>query len=178
MPKKKTDLNSLITQLAAQVDSADDLAAAVAALKKQAIEGILQAELSEHLGYEKHAAEGYNGKNSRNGLTTKTVLTDTDQRNRARLILPATIGRIAQKVIIQKRRGRHSRPEKPRIIAFNVIGPFATIIAEIDATNNNIRLSQRQQSCLICRAAIRGIMHNIGVQQNRCRHARPHKTHV
>ncbi|MFK7931437.1 MAG: transposase [Myxococcota bacterium] len=67
----------MITQLAAQVDSADDLAAAVAALKKQAIEGILQAELAEHLGYEKHTAEGYNGKNSCNGTTSKTVLTDT-----------------------------------------------------------------------------------------------------
>ena len=32
--------------------------------------------MSEHLGYDKHAVEGRNGGNSRNGKRTKTVLTD------------------------------------------------------------------------------------------------------
>jgi transposase-like protein len=36
----------------------------------------LEAEMSSHLGYDKHAAEGRNGANSRNGTRTKTVLTE------------------------------------------------------------------------------------------------------
>jgi hypothetical protein len=36
----------------------------------------LQAEMSEHLGYDKHAAEGRNRGNSHNGTRSKTVLTE------------------------------------------------------------------------------------------------------
>lgn len=43
---------------------------------KEAAEQMLEAEMSEHLGYEKHAAEGRNSGNSRNGHTGKTVHTD------------------------------------------------------------------------------------------------------
>ena len=32
--------------------------------------------MTEHLGYDKHAVEGRDGGNSRNGTRTKTVLTD------------------------------------------------------------------------------------------------------
>ena len=46
------------------------------ALTKTVIETALDEELSEHLGYDKHAPEGRNGGNSRNGTRTKTVLTD------------------------------------------------------------------------------------------------------
>lgn len=42
---------------------------------KQAVEAALQAEMSDHLGYDKHAAEGRGSGNSRNGLTGKTVQT-------------------------------------------------------------------------------------------------------
>jgi transposase-like protein len=45
-------------------------------LLKDATEQMLEAEMSEHLGYEKHAAEGRNSGNSRNGHTGKTVHTD------------------------------------------------------------------------------------------------------
>lgn len=44
-------------------------------LMKAAIESMLEGEMSEHLGYEKHAAEGRNKGNSRNGKTTKKVRT-------------------------------------------------------------------------------------------------------
>src|ERR1700738_4760360 len=44
-------------------------------LMKAAIEGMLEGEMSEHLGYEKHATEGRNRGNSRNGATTKSVRT-------------------------------------------------------------------------------------------------------
>ena len=45
-------------------------------ITKSVLESALEQELTEHLGYDKHAAEGRNGGNSRNGNRTKTVLTD------------------------------------------------------------------------------------------------------
>lgn len=38
---------------------------------------MLQAEIDEHLGYEKHSVEGYNSGNSRNGSSSKTVKTES-----------------------------------------------------------------------------------------------------
>lgn len=46
-------------------------------LFKEGIEQMLQAELDEHLGYEKHSPEGYNSGNSRNGTYSKTVKTES-----------------------------------------------------------------------------------------------------
>ena len=45
-------------------------------LTKQVLETGLEVEMEEHLGYEKHAAEGRNGENSRNGTRSKTVITE------------------------------------------------------------------------------------------------------
>lgn len=47
------------------------------ALTKTVIETALDVEMSEHLGYDKHAIEGRNGQNSRNGKRSKTLLTDS-----------------------------------------------------------------------------------------------------
>jgi len=48
----------------------------LAELTKRVLETGLEVEMTEHLGYDKHAVEGRNGANSRNGTRTKTVLTD------------------------------------------------------------------------------------------------------
>jgi transposase-like protein len=45
-------------------------------LTKQVLETGLEVEMEEHLGYEKHAAEGRNGDNSRSGTRSKTVITE------------------------------------------------------------------------------------------------------
>ena len=46
-------------------------------LTKMVVEGALEGELDDHLGYEKNDLAGRNGGNSRNGHRAKTVLTDT-----------------------------------------------------------------------------------------------------
>jgi transposase-like protein len=46
-------------------------------LKAALMERMLEAELTEHLGFEKNAVEGRGKGNSRNGYTTKTIKTDT-----------------------------------------------------------------------------------------------------
>ena len=45
-------------------------------LFKQGIEEMLKCELDEHLGYSKHAKDGYNTGNSRNGSFPKTINTE------------------------------------------------------------------------------------------------------
>ena len=44
---------------------------------KEGVQQMLQGELDEHLGYEKHSPEGRNSGNSRNGSTTKKVKSDS-----------------------------------------------------------------------------------------------------
>ncbi len=46
-------------------------------LYKQGVQHLLQAELDEHLGYEKHDPKGYGSGNSRNGTSKKTLKTST-----------------------------------------------------------------------------------------------------
>ena len=46
-------------------------------LTKMVVEGALEGELDDHLGYAKHDPDGRDGGNSRNGRRAKTVITDT-----------------------------------------------------------------------------------------------------
>lgn len=48
-------------------------------LTKSVLETALEAELDEHLGYPKHAVEGRNSGNSRNGSRSKTLLTEVGE---------------------------------------------------------------------------------------------------
>jgi putative transposase len=61
-----------------EVKTQDDLFGKEGILKqlsKQLMERLLEAEMSNHLGYARHAIEGRNSGNSRNGKTKKTVKT-------------------------------------------------------------------------------------------------------
>lgn len=44
---------------------------------KEGVQQMLQGELDEHLGYEKHSPEGHNSGNSRNGSSNKTLKTES-----------------------------------------------------------------------------------------------------
>ncbi len=66
-------------------------------MTKLVMEAGLEAEMTSHLGYDKHAVEGRNGQNSRNGTRTKTVITDVGPvdievpRDRASSFAPVTV---------------------------------------------------------------------------------------
>lgn len=49
---------------------------AIKKLIKSSLENILDEELSEHLGYEKHSIDGHHSGNSRNGKTHKSIKSD------------------------------------------------------------------------------------------------------
>ena len=48
----------------------------LADIAKRVIEAGLEVEMTEHLGYDRHAPEGRNRGNSRNGTRAKTVITE------------------------------------------------------------------------------------------------------
>jgi transposase-like protein len=66
-------------------------------LTKLVLEAGLEAEMTSHVGYDKHAVEGRNGENSRNGTRTKTVITEVGPvdievpRDRDASFAPATV---------------------------------------------------------------------------------------
>ena len=75
MSKNQQDehLQSLAKELAKHLKTEADLSALSRQLMKLTVETALGAELEEHLGYAKHAPEGRNSGNSRNGHSPKTL---------------------------------------------------------------------------------------------------------
>jgi putative transposase len=70
--------DEIIDELLGNAKSADDLFGAEGLLKnlsKRLMERLLEAEMTNHLGYMRHAIEGNNTGNSRNGKTKKTIKT-------------------------------------------------------------------------------------------------------
>ena len=63
----------LIEELSKSIKTQADLSNLSKALLKMTVEKALNAELDDHLGYEKHSVEGKNTGNSRNGTTPKTL---------------------------------------------------------------------------------------------------------
>jgi putative transposase len=76
MTKDKNIDNELIDDLLKNYKKPEDLIGENGLLKqltKQLLERAMAAEMTEHVGYEKHQAEGNNSGNSRNGKSAKTI---------------------------------------------------------------------------------------------------------
>lgn len=80
MDQSKTDHQKLAQQLLAQAKAEGVELVCSNGLRGQftanVLETALDAEMDEHLGYEKHHVKGRNAGNSRNGRRVKTVLTE------------------------------------------------------------------------------------------------------
>jgi putative transposase len=72
-------------------------------LSKRLLERMFDSELTHHLGYEKHAVEGRNSGNSRNGKTTKTIKTNHGELE---LAVPRDRNSNFEPVLIEKRKSR------------------------------------------------------------------------
>ncbi len=66
-------LKALVAELAKDIKTEKDLGALTQQLVKLTVETALNAELDEHLGYEKHAPAGRGSGNNRNGTTSKRL---------------------------------------------------------------------------------------------------------
>lgn len=75
MDEKK--LKALTAELAKSLKTEDDLNQLSMMLKKFTVETALNAELTDHLGHEKNASKS--GSNTRNGYSSKTILTDNGE---------------------------------------------------------------------------------------------------
>ena len=77
MTKETTPINiDLIDQLLKDYKSPEDVLGENGLLKqltRAVLQRAMQAELTHHLGYEKHSPEGKNTGNSRNGKSRKTL---------------------------------------------------------------------------------------------------------
>jgi len=71
--------DDVIDQLLAGYEKPEDLTGEGGILKQltgRLLERALEAEMTDHLGYEKHSPEGHGTSNSRNGVRGKTLATD------------------------------------------------------------------------------------------------------
>lgn len=66
----------LVQLLMSECESTQDIQEKLKRLFAGTIEQMLEAEMEEHLGYEKHSAAGKNSGNSRNGYGKKTIRSD------------------------------------------------------------------------------------------------------
>lgn len=63
----------LAKELAKECRTVEDIHAKLKDLFKDAMQEILEAEMADHLGYDKHSPDGNNTGNSRNGYSKKTI---------------------------------------------------------------------------------------------------------
>ena len=79
--KEKSKLDELLDELIKDKTPEEIVSdsGVLGALTKRLYERALEGEMSAHLGYEKHAPEGRNKKNSRNGKTSKRVKADSSE---------------------------------------------------------------------------------------------------
>lgn len=117
---------------------------AIKKLLKSSLEGILDAELTEHLGYKKHSPEGKNSGNSRNGKTSKTLKNDNGEieitvpRDRNGTYDPIlvkkyerTIGPIEDKIISMYAKGMTVRDIQAHIHEIYGIDISPTLVSNI-----------------------------------------------
>jgi putative transposase len=72
-------------------------------LTKRVLESALESEITDHLGYGKHAVAGKNSGNSRNGTRSKTVLTDVGP---VEVKVPRDVAGSFEPQIVKKRQRR------------------------------------------------------------------------
>lgn len=72
---------------------------AIKKLLKMSLEGMLEAELTDHLGYDKYSPEGKNSGNSRNGKSRKTLRNDNGEID---LVVPRDRNASFDPIIVKK----------------------------------------------------------------------------
>ena len=116
-------------------------------LLKHALEELLEAEMTETLGYEKHAAAGDNTGNSRNGTTDKRVLSSYGDvrlevpRDRAGTFRPRvvkkyqrTLGEIEDKILSLYAKGMSTRDIQSHLEELYGLELSSTTISNITKT--------------------------------------------
>ena len=99
------DLDQLLDELTKNATAEELLSdsGTLQEMKKRLVERALQAELTEHLGYERHSPDGYGTGNSRNGTTDKRLL---DGEGEMRISVPRDRNGDFEPQLVRKRQVR------------------------------------------------------------------------
>jgi len=108
----------LVGLLSAECGSLEDVQALLKNLFKGTVESMLEAEMEEHLGYEKNSVLGNNSGNSRNGYGKKTIKTELGETE---ISVPRDRNGEFEPQVIEKRQTRSDDLEN-RILAMYAKG--------------------------------------------------------
>src|SRR6266404_4740990 len=127
-------------------------------LTKALLERAMQAEMTEHLGYEKHDPVGHNSGNSRNGATAKTLKGDFGElpletpRDRNGTYEPKIIGKgqtrftgFDDKILSMYARGMSTREIQGHLEEIYKVEVSASLISEVtDAVLEEVKIWQNR----------------------------------
>lgn len=106
LSEKEMELVSLLMQ---DCKNTGDIQSKLKRLFAGTIEQMLEAEMDEHLGYEKHDVAGNNSGNSRNGYNHKTIVSDYGE---SEIIIPRDRNGEFEPKVIEKRQTRTDEIEQ------------------------------------------------------------------
>jgi len=149
----------LIDELLANYQKPEDIIGEKGLLKqltKALLERAMKAELTEHLGYDKHDSAGHNSGNSRNGVTTKTLKGDFGEmpletpRDRQGTFEPKIIGKgqtrftgFDDKIISMYSRGMSTREIQGHLQEIYQVEVSPTLISNVtDAVMEEVKAWQ------------------------------------
>ena len=118
MSKLKEKEQALIEALGKECKTPAEASAKLKELFGGMLEKMLEAELDEHLGYEKHSTQGDGSGNSRNGYGRKTVKTEWGE---AQITVPRDRNSTFEPQVVEKRQTRTEDLEQ-RILAMYAKG--------------------------------------------------------
>lgn len=114
----------LVQLLMADCKSTGDIQNKLKRLFSGTIEQMLEAEMDEHLGYEKNSIEGNNTGNSRNGYGKKTIISDYGE---CEIAVPRDRNGEFEPKVIEKRQTRTDEIEQ-KIMAMYAKGMILSIL--------------------------------------------------
>ena len=112
LTEKEMELVSLLMK---DCQSTGDIQSKLKRLFAGTIEQMLEAEMDEHLGYEKNSAEGNNSGNSRNGYNNKTIISDYGESD---IVIPRDRNGEFEPKVLEKRQVRTDEIEQKIMLMY------------------------------------------------------------
>ena len=115
MTRLKENALELTRLLAAECTSTQDVATLLKTLFAGTLEQMLEAEMSEHLGYCKNSVDGNNSGNSRNGYGKKTIKSEWGE---SEISVPRDRNGEFEPRVIEKRQTRTDEIERRILVMY------------------------------------------------------------
>jgi len=122
-----TEEKELASLIAAQCKNQGDIHTVLKRLFAGTVEEILEAEMSEHLGYDKNSVTGNNSGNSRNGYGSKNIISEYGE---SEIAVPRDRNSTFEPQIIEKRQNRSEEIED------KIISMYAKGMTQRDIEDN------------------------------------------